>query len=242
MASPAYSLFTLVSDLKVFLLGGYQSFPITMAGTLILLGFMTANYAMLFFLVGLVIGVPIVTWLFNLVWGSLFTMFSLSDNSLVFPRASNVCDIISSATETSSTEKGPFASYWITMTMFFFGYLFGNAYTLYSLPPVYPSTDPEIKTKVDQQVMMRQSQTIIGLITIVLVAIIFLAMRIKSGCDAVVPAILATAGFGALGYSWYQILATTGKNTLSDLFGIANRLMSPDSLQNEPIGCIPQTN
>ena len=234
MASPGYSLFTLVSDLKVFLLGGYQSFPITMAGTLIILGFMTANYAMLFFLVGLVIGVPIGTWILNALCGF------IPDNSWVFPRASSVCDIIGSAADASSTERGPFASYWITMTMFFFGYLIGNALTLYSLAPVYPSADPDVKAKVDQQVMMRQSQTVIGLITIALFVIVFLAMRIKSGCDAVVPAILATGGSIAFGYYWYQALAATGKNTLSDLFGIANRLMSPDSLQNEPIGCIPQ--
>lgn len=240
MASPGYSLFTLVSDLKVFLLGGYQSFPITMAGTLIILGFMTANYAMLFFLVGLVIGVPIGTWLFNLGLGALFTFFGLSDNSWVFPRASSVCDIIGSAADASSTEKGPFASYWITMTMFFFGYLIGNALTLYSLAPVYPSADPDVKAKVDQQVMMRQSQTVIGLITIALFVIVFFVMRVSSKCDAIVPAFFATGLFGAFGYGWYKALAATGKNTLSDLFGIANRLMSPDSLQNEPIGCIPQ--
>ena len=232
MASP--SIYTIVSDLKIFLLGGYQTFPLTMAGTLLILGFMTANYAMLFFLLGLVIIAPILT--FGINWVSAFA----PDHLWFFPRLSNVCDIVTPAIDATSTEHGPFMSYWITMTMFFFGYMLSNAYTMYSLPPTYPSNDPDIKAQIDQQVSMRQSQTVIGLTMILLLALVFIGMRFQSGCDTILGLFLATGAFGALGFYWYKALSTSNKNTLSDMYGIANRLMSPESLKNEPIGCIPQ--
>jgi hypothetical protein len=44
-----------ISDIRTFLYGGFATLPLTIAGTLLVLGLMTANYAMLFLLVGLII-------------------------------------------------------------------------------------------------------------------------------------------------------------------------------------------
>jgi hypothetical protein len=45
--------------------------------------------------------------------------------------------------------------------------------------------------------------------------------------------------FGLLGVSWYKLLSMTGQDRLSDLFGIANRLLPPTAVANGPIACIP---
>jgi hypothetical protein len=34
-------------------------------------------------------------------------------------------------------------------------------------------------------------------------------------------------------------MSACGKDMLSDLFGIANRLLSPTAIQNKPIACVP---
>jgi hypothetical protein len=45
-----------------------------------------------------------------------------------------------------------------------------------------------------------------------------------------------------LGVSWYYALSSVGEDRLSDLFGIANRLLLPKVFRNGPIACLPCTN
>ena len=42
----------IISDLHVFLYGGFRSLPLVMGGTMLILGLFTANYAILFLLLG----------------------------------------------------------------------------------------------------------------------------------------------------------------------------------------------
>jgi hypothetical protein len=51
--------------------------------------------------------------------------------------------------------------------------------------------------------------------------------------------VLTCITFFTLGYSWYLLLSSVGEDRLSDLFGIANRLLPPAAIQNKPIACIP---
>jgi len=41
------------------------------------------------------------------------------------------------------------------------------------------------------------------------------------------------------GYYWYSMLSGIGQDRLSDLFGIANRLLPPSAITNGPVACIP---
>jgi hypothetical protein len=59
------TLLALVDDFKVFIMTGIQTLPLSIAGTLIVLGFGTANYSMLFFLVGMLLVAPLVPFLIN---------------------------------------------------------------------------------------------------------------------------------------------------------------------------------
>jgi hypothetical protein len=52
------SLRDLLTDIHVLLRSGMTSLPLTIGGTMLLLGLCTANYAILFFLVGFLILVP----------------------------------------------------------------------------------------------------------------------------------------------------------------------------------------
>ena len=52
--------------------------------------------------------------------------------------------------------------------------------------------------------------------------------------------IATSCGFGAMGYFWYKLLSLVGEDRLSDLFGIANRLMPPGAYGSGPMVCLPQ--
>jgi hypothetical protein len=51
--------------------------------------------------------------------------------------------------------------------------------------------------------------------------------------------ILTTIGFIFMGHGWYKALSKVGQDRLSDLFGIANRLLPPSAINNAPIACVP---
>ena len=228
------SLLTIVSDIKIFLLNGIQSFPLTMAGTMLILGFITANYAMLFFLLGLLVIAPLIAFPFNYILSS------------YVPPSSDVCNLVmdfdmSILTGTSSPGTGTFLPYWIVMTSFFLGYMFTNALDIFSMAPASPDSDPAATQKTN----LRQSQTVIGMAMIALILLVLMGFRFfYSGCDAngglsVTGAVLGLIGGSALGAGWYKTLSGTGQGRLADVFGIANRLMAPSSLKDNPVGCVP---
>ena len=59
------SLKTIIEDINVFIIGGIRSMPHTISGTMLLLGLFTANYAMLFFLLGFLVLTPIAQSILN---------------------------------------------------------------------------------------------------------------------------------------------------------------------------------
>ena len=62
---PHTNLFTIASDLKYFLISGYQALPFVIGGTFTVLGLYTAQYAMLFFLLGYLILTPLLAIVYN---------------------------------------------------------------------------------------------------------------------------------------------------------------------------------
>jgi len=209
------TLMALVDDFKVFVMSGLETLPLTMAGTLLVLGFGTANYPMLFVLVGMLFVAPAVPFLINLF---------VADDTWSMPG----CGVLPGKTNYVLSQ-------WIVMVYFFLGYMMTNAIALYQMPPTEPA-DPEKTT-------LRQSQCLMGIIIIVLCMIVFGVIRLL-GCDGVTVARIGlgvfTAAWGAgIGWMWYSLLNTSASGRLADLFGIANRLLSPSAFVNEPVGCVP---
>ena len=71
-----------------------------------------------------------------------------------------------------------------------------------------------------------------------------MAYRFKSGCEAkigmipigMIPTMIF---FTFLGYMWYKAFSSIAQDKLSDLFGIANRLLPSSAITNAPMACIP---
>jgi len=239
------SLKGVISDIHTFLYGGMATLPLTIAGTMMILGLFTANYAILFFLIGYLIGVPLASGLLNFIIGLLFTagakysMFGYQFSNPFEGMDSDICKIV----QTASNGVKPviqFSSTWLSMVTFFLGYLLTNALKLYSLTTIDGSitvnaTIPDITSKVNS----RKTQALLALISISVFTLIVIFYRVATSCDSLISAILGAGAFGAAGYYWYQLLSLVGQDRLSDLFGIANRLLPPSAIENKPIACVP---
>lgn len=235
-----FSFFSFFEDIRTFLFGGLSTFPLTIAGTFLVIGLMTANYAFLFFLIGFLILVPISQTLLNWIFSLVFTKIGVPDNyfkiyehdscKLVLPF--QYFEIFSQPRTRPDHLVPAVPGLWTAMIVFFFSYIVTNGIALYRRH----SADNANPNKVGH----RKSQAMTSVAVTILLAIVFLVMRyILTGCDTMLGLIIAVLFYGWFGYSWYAALSSIGEDRLSDLFGIANRLLNPDSTKDAPVGCVP---
>jgi len=210
------SLMAIINDIKVFFYSGIQTLPLTMGGTLLVLGFGTANYAMFSLLLGYLVLVPAFVTGFNY-------LFAGTD-SLQGPG----CGIIPGAGTYRSI-----ISLWVSMVYFFLGYIGTNAYMIYKLDPADDANS--------DKTTLRMSQCTMGMIAIAVTMVVIGIIRGLSGCENVFL-MFATASVAAFTGYWWYLLFNVGAlqgGRMADLFGIANRLLSPSAFVNEPVGCVP---
>ena len=255
----------IISDLHVFLYGGFRSLPLVMGGTMLILGLFTANYAMIFLLVGFLvlspIGAAIINFIIpvscNLIYYAFIYIFSNEDfvemdKKMVWTelkdynkKSTDICKLsipfLSDTTPANVEMETIVSSPWMAMMSFFIGYVIHNAIQLYT---VDASADMNVVTNstpadIDVKVKNRKSQAMSALVSTVIIGIIILALRAYGGCEGYIGFVLTLAVFGAGGYFWYTLLSGLGQDRLSDIFGIANRILPPSAIQNGPIACIP---
>jgi hypothetical protein len=237
------SLKDIISDIRVFLYGGISTLPLTIAGTMSILGLFTANYAILFFLLGFLIIAPLGATIINVVFGSLF-----SGLDIFKAKTGEICKVVIPYTTLKSpigiSDGTVISSSWMAMLSFFIGYLFTNGLELYNRE----TNDTEIiitstsESDLNKMVTTRKSQAIVAMASIIILALIVVGFRYSSGCESILGMILTGIIFIFTGYGWYKALSKIGQDRLSDLFGIANRLLPPSAINNVPIACIPVPN
>jgi len=247
------SLVDIISDIRVFLYGGISTLPVTLAGTLLLIGSFTANYAILFFLIGFLVLIPASTLILNkglyvLLLGINLLLEMLGyqvDLTTYFTVTLNdVCNLVIPFGEASKSNTPPqevqLISYWFAMISFFIGYLSKNAIQLYSResPANEVVLGKEQVQKLANKVTTRKSQALISIISIAIFFLIVFGVRYSTGCESI-NSFIGSGLFIYLGILWYELLSKVGEDRLSDLFGIANRLLSPNAIKNDPIACVP---
>jgi hypothetical protein len=231
------SLKNIISDIRVFLYGGVQKLPLTIAGTLLVIGLFTANYAMMFFLIGFLIVTPIVVTILDKISSFFPNAFRV--------KSSDICKVnipfVTLNTPTMNQDTYVLFSTWTAMVVFFVGYLFKNALELYSREGVEPSFEVSSsqESDIEKKTANRKTQAVVAMVCILLFGLIILGYRYYSGCESILGMGLTSIVFFVLGYSWYLLLSSVGEDRLSDLFGIANRLLPPAAIENKPIACVP---
>lgn len=233
------SLLQIFGDIRAFFLGAFQNLPLALAGTLLFLGLMTANYGMLFMALGLLIIVPAVVLPLNFLADLLSNVVPMD---WFKTNSSELCDLIVSfsADATSPSTQITISTYWTAMTVFFLAYILTNSIYLYTAPVNIPKDASDaLKQSLQNKASLRISQAILAMIMVVLFGIVIFAVRLRVGCESIPSLLITTAIFSSIGYAWYQFLASIGNNRLSDLFGIANRLLSPQAYGDTPLACLP---
>jgi MFS family permease len=227
---------------------------------MLLLGLFTSNYAILFFLIGFLIAAPLAAWvvnrfipiLFNSLWNIGYYIAPMIGTVVSEPGewteiqyfkapVEDVCKlVIPYLTTNNKTEEVVISSEWMAMVSFFIGYIICNALQLYNMDMSQSASlnSPDAPdTKMKEQ--KRKGQAMMALISIIIFALIVLCYRLNQGCEKEVGVILTAIGFGTAGYYWYDLLSQVGQGRLSDIFGIANRLLAPSAIKNGPIACVP---
>ncbi len=231
------SLRDLITDIRIFLYGGLRTLPLTIGGIMLVLGLMTANYAILFFLVGFLIFIPAISFVINLLAGftGLDRFFNISQTEI----CQTIIPFITKSENSIKSEiSTTFSSLWVSLMSFFFGYIISNGVSLYSRP-VYNNEISITDDPITAGVANRTSQALIAIITTVFVFLAVMGYRYYTGCETKMGMLISILIYGSLGNVWFKLLSKVGQDRLSDLFGIANRLLPETAIQNSPIACIP---
>lgn len=239
------TLINFVEDIKVFIYGGVQSLPLVLGGTMLILGLFTANYAMLFFLLGYLVLTPLVTGGINMFFNN------IPDSTWFKVKSSDVCGIYSNNTfYAKDATEAVFFSQWLAMISFFIGYVINNAVDLYKKESIITNeiniADTSIDIgAIDKKITNRKAHAVMSWVICLFVVLGAIYVRYDKGCEGdgigrVLRIAFSIIVFGAAGYFWYNYLTSdANSNRLSDLFGIANRLLPPVAIKNKPTVCIP---
>lgn len=233
MAGSGFSISGLVDDMRNFFYDGIQTFPLAIGGALLILGLMTSNYAILFFLIGYLVLVPISAYGANLVVDTVVHRYNFTKKWFQ-ANGSDLCNVFIPFGDFSNKQSAvpgtAFNTVWLSMTVFFFSYMMTNAISLLT-------TKPELKEP--EKIAHRKMQAMISIVVITLAFVFIVFGRYKSDCETIGGIIWTILMYGGFGVGWYSMLSSIGQNRLSDLFGIANRLLSPYAVTNEPVACFP---
>lgn len=227
------SLFNIISDTREFFMAGVRAFPMAFAATALFVGLFTANYAMLFFLIGLLMLTPVANALLNWLLG-----FVIPTNWL--GNGAAICNVVLKDGDFVEKFDRKVISDWWALTAFIIGYLMTNAISLYQLPVQYPANaTADVQKQTDEKAMLRKSRAVTAMVVIAIAALTLFAFRFMSSCDGIFGLVVGGGLIGGLAYGWFVALSKVGQDRLSDLFGVANRLLSPFALVNEPVACLP---
>ena len=230
------SLRGIISDLHVFLYGGMRTLPITLAGTMVILGLFTANYAMMFFLVGFMIATPCLSAVLNVIVDAAASSFNID---WFRTKTSDVCNVVIPYSTLDKPSKvvdvNTLCPTSYAMICFFLGYMLTNAVELYKLP-IDSGADA---TKVSK----RKSHAVLSIASIIVFTIIVIIFRMTSNCESTAGLVIGAPLFGALGYGWYKMLSKSNEGRLADLFGISNRILPASATKVDgPVACFADPN
>jgi hypothetical protein len=228
----------IISDARIFLYGGLRTLPLTLAGTLLILGLFTANYAILFFLIGFLVLTPFLAIVLNGIFSSILEYMNIAAFKT---KTADICRVILPYTTLQNPvgmrEENVVFSTWMAMVAFFVGYLFTNGLEL--LDRKAPTTNGPPSSEMEAKVSARKTQAMLAIGSVLVFGLLVILFRRYSGCENMYSIILTFLVFMYAGQGWYKMLASVGEDRLSDLFGIANRLLPSSATENGPIACVP---
>jgi hypothetical protein len=215
---------TLLETTRQLLLISFMALPLMLICYTFFLGFGLGNSGLIILFFGQIVLVPLVTMLFQMFTGRLGSLFSVVNH--------DICNLVpSSAVRGGFLTVGP--SFWMAELLFFITYLVSNALFLYKIPP-YEGADAE-------KIANRQNQVVTAAIVSILLTVLFMYLRLQTGCETTMGAIVAAATMVPLGVGWYYFAQICGIGK-ADIFGIAAGVLSPSAGANATQVCVSKQN
>lgn len=246
------TLRNVIANTRAFLYGGAVQMPLTLAGTLLIIGLFSANYAILFFLFVFLLVLPTtITLLLNPLFSMIFMLLPSSVTSLFMTKGGDVCGLVQTTKDirngaTKQEEKTEVFSTWSAMIAFFTGYLFTNAYRMQTHTQPANTIILTASEKKDDAAPQPKSNVstmmIFNMGMIALFATAMIIMRIMSKCESIASTVVTFVSFFYAGRGVYELLASMMDQRIADFFGVANRLLPPSAIANGPIACVPYSN
>jgi hypothetical protein len=222
---------------------GFRSLPVILGGAIAVLGLTQGNFNLLFFFVGLCILTPTASLILDTVWEGAFSPTSPLPSWLKIPEmlwlvpeaSAEQCTLIATGAMAGIPgAANTVPSYWMSMMAFFLYYLFVNAKDLY--------TKQEVANSRPQAVQARKSQSMISMVMIVALGILFTVLRYGTSCETALSIAVSWLLGAGLAQGWYSFMRACGLGRLDDLFGISNRILPLQSMEEQsPTVCVPSS-
>jgi len=205
---------TLLDTAQISIFGVFNSLPLVLITTLLVLGLGLGNFGMLSIAIGQIVMLAIIGLInfgFNFIkLGNI----KYSDTAVIVPT-------------NTITEVNILPSMWITQITYFFSYVFFNAYDIYNDEPI--TTDPEYSVKVNN----RKTRTVMIMVWAVILGLLLIACRWigKSEYTEIMPIrIFSVALSIGLGSTVAFIANTISKQPnvgtqKMDIFGITQQMI-----------------
>lgn len=221
-----------------FLAQGFRSLPVLLGGSILFLGLVQGNFNLMFFFAGMFILAPTAATVVNGLWEIIFsnTPWWLTIPAPLWQTTAGnaeACNLFTVGFSDKTVMMNTVPSFWMTMTAFFFSYLFSNALKLYNIQ--------ESSKAPANQVRARKSQAVTSMIGIVGLGILITILRAATTCETLLGIFVSWILGGYLGYFWYDFMRSCGLGRLDDLFGISNRILPMQSYEEaDPTVCVPE--
>jgi hypothetical protein len=196
---------------------------------------------MLFMVIGVLLGVPILWYILHIL--AEFAGSTFGAPGLFAIKKSDVSTLIAPYPVKATNDGLVFttAGMWAGMMMFILGYLLNNAIDLYNYESKFPTIASESTKKLlEEGTSNRKSQAVVSIAIIAIIIVTIVIYRLANKLDPILSGLVGMIIFGFAGVSWYSALSANTEGRLSDVFGIANRILKPMAMQDEPLACLPQ--
>ena len=212
-----------LADVRSTIILAFKALPLLLISFIGFLAIGLGNISLFILFLGHAIIVPIATEGLHGVVPTTGTLTTPNDISQLVPLIPT-----SGASYNHPTNSMP--SYWMAHISFFFGYILMNAISIYNLPPE--------KGAIEWMITSRKTRATTIITTTVILWILFAWLRYSfTGTENFGGIMLAMLGLGGLGVGWYYFAALCGARN-SDIFGIAQSMVSQGTGDKKPVTCV----
>ena len=222
-----------MATLRTSLLLAFKSLPLLLISFIVFLAFGLGNTSLFILLSGQAFVVPLLTEMLHFI--------SSTSPNIALLTSNDVSQLVPNTLGSASTPINVFPSYWMAHIAFLFGFLLGNAVSMYQQEPdlalIQGASSDAVKLSINLKIAARKEKALTLIISTLCFFVLIGVLRvIATGAETFAGMMISLLLFGA-GYGWYLVARQLGA-TNSDVFGIAMQMMSPDSAATKPKTCV----